>query len=70
MSQAVSKSTEALGPRRLSFLVDDASYRWLASESERTGISIEKIASAVMRRACDSGIPVGAPGETSKNSAA
>ena len=48
-------------PRRLSFLVDAGSYRWLEAESDRTGISLDKIASAVMRRACDEKVPVGAP---------
>lgn len=48
-------------PRRLSFLIDAGSYRWLEAESERTGIGIDKIASAVMRRACDEKVPVGAP---------
>ncbi len=47
--------------RRLSFLVDAGSYRWLEAESERTGISLDKIASAVVRRACDEKVPVGAP---------
>lgn len=47
--------------RRLSFLVDAGSYKWLEAESERTGIGIDKIASAVMRRACDEKVPVGAP---------
>lgn len=60
-SSGRSGSADSPEPRRLSFLVDAGSYRWLEAESERTGIGIDKIASAVMRRACDEKVPVGAP---------
>ena len=41
--------------------LDEESLSWLESESERTGISLDSIASAVMRRACYEQVPVGAP---------
>lgn len=46
---------------KISFLLDTESYSWLESEAKRTGIGIYAIASAVMRRACFEGKPVGAP---------
>lgn len=45
----------------ISFKLDTESFSWLASESERTGIPIEVVSSAVMRRACAEKEPIGAP---------
>ncbi len=45
----------------LKLRIDEESFAWLESESKRTGIGIDAIASAVMRRACFEGKPVGAP---------
>lgn len=41
--------------------IDEESFAWLESEAKRTGIGVNAIASAVMRRACFEGNPVGAP---------
>lgn len=43
------------------FLVDAGTLDWLERESARTGISIEKIASAMLRKACSETPALGAP---------
>lgn len=46
------------------FLVDAETLGWLERESVRTGISLEKIASAMLRKACNETPVLGAPGAT------
>ena len=45
----------------ITFLVDGNTLDWLQSESDRTGIGIEKLASAMLRKACLDAVEVGAP---------
>ena len=45
----------------LAVRIDENSYSWLLSESDRTGVPVEAVASAVMRRACFEQVPIGAP---------
>ena len=45
----------------LTLKLDKESLLWLESESKRTGIPLNSIASAVIRRACYERVPVGAP---------
>lgn len=45
----------------VTFLVDGNTMGWLQSESDRTGIGIEKLASAMLRKACLEANKIGAP---------
>ena len=46
------------------FLVDAETLDWLERESACTGISLEKIASAMLRKVCSETSALGAPGVT------
>ena len=46
------------------FRVDAGTLDWLERESARTGISIEKIASAMLRKACSDIPALGVPSKT------
>lgn len=52
---------ERLPSEPLSFPVDSGTMRWLESESARTGIGVERIASAMILKACSDAAVIGAP---------
>lgn len=55
---------DATDAAEIRFLVDAETLGWLEKESARTGISLEKIASAMLRKACNETPALGAPGAT------
>lgn len=55
---------DATDAAEIRFLVDAETLGWLERESARTGISIEKVASAMLRKACGETPALGAPGAT------
>lgn len=55
---------DATDAAEIRFLVDAETLGWLERESVRTGISLEKIASAMLRKACNETPALGAPGAT------
>lgn len=55
------RAAERLPSEPLSFPVDSGTMRWLESESARTGIGVERIASAMMLKACSDAAVIGAP---------
>ena len=59
-----SRTLDATGAAEIRFLVDAETLGWLERESARTGISIEKVASAMLRKACSETPSLGAPGVT------
>lgn len=59
-----SRTLDATGAAEIRFMVDAETLGWLEGESARTGISLEKIASAMLRKACNETPALGAPGAT------
>ncbi len=59
-----SRTLDATGAAEIRFLVDQETLGWLERESARTGISLEKVASAMLRKACSETPALGAPGVT------
>lgn len=59
-----SRTLDATGVAEIRFLVDAETLGWLERESARTGISLEKVASAMLRKACSETSELGAPGTT------
>lgn len=55
---------DAADAAEIRFLVDAETLGWLERESVRTGISLEKVASAMLRKACNETPALGAPGAT------
>lgn len=55
---------DATDAAEIRFLVDAETLGWLERESVRTGISLEKVASAMLRKACNEMPALGAPGAT------
>lgn len=55
---------DATDAAEIMFLVDAETLGWLERESVRTGISLEKVASAMLRKACNETPALGAPGAT------
>lgn len=55
---------DATDAAEIRFLVDAETLGWLERESVRTGISLEKVASAMLRKACGETPALGAPGAT------
>lgn len=48
-----SQTLDAADSAEIRFLVDAETLGWLERESARTGISLEKVASAMLRKACN-----------------
>lgn len=63
-SLGLSAMIDATGAAEIRFLVDVETLGWLERESARTGISLEKVASAMLRKACNETPALGAPGVT------
>ena len=59
-----SRTLDAAGAAEIRFLVDAETLGWLERESARTGISLEKVASAMLRKACNETPALGAPDAT------
>lgn len=59
-----SRTLDATDAAEIRFLVDAETLGWLERESARTGISLEKVASAMLRKACNETPALGAPGAT------
>lgn len=59
-----SRTLDATGAAEIRFLVDAETLGWLERESARTGISLEKVASAMLRKACVETPALGAPDAT------
>ena len=59
-----SRTLDATDAAEIRFLVDAETLGWLERESARTGISLEKVASAMLRKACRETPALGAPGTT------
>lgn len=59
-----SRTLDATVSAEIRFLVDAETVGWLERESARTGISLEKVASAMLRKACSETPALGAPGVT------
>ena len=57
-------AVDATDAAEIRFLVDAETLGWLERESARTGISLEKVASAMLRKACSETTALGAPGIT------
>lgn len=55
---------DATDAAEIRFLVDAETLGWLERESVSTGISLEKVASAMLRKACNETPALGAPGAT------
>lgn len=55
---------DATDAAEIRFLVDAETLGWFERESVRTGISLEKVASAMLRKACNETPALGAPGAT------
>lgn len=62
--KADSRTLDATGAAEIRFLVDAETLGWLERESARTGISLEKVASAMLRKACNETPALGAPDAT------
>ena len=62
--EAVDDYLDATDAAEIRFLVDAETLGWLERESARTGISLEKVASAMLRKACNETPALGAPGTT------
>ena len=60
--EAVDDYLDATGAAEIRFLVDAETLGWIERESARTGISLEKVASAMLRKACSETPALGAPG--------
>lgn len=60
-SFGLSAMIDATGAAEIRFLVDVETLCWLERESARTGISLEKVASAMLRKACNETPALGAP---------
>lgn len=58
---AVDDYLDATDVAEIRFLVDQETLGWLERESARTGISLEKVASAMLRKACNEASALGAP---------
>ena len=58
------RTLDATAAAEIRFLVDAETLGWLQRESARTGISLEKVASAMLRKACSETPALGAPGTT------
>lgn len=56
-----SRTLDATDAAEIRFLVDAETLGWLEMESARTGISLEKIASAMLRKACSEMPQIGVP---------
>lgn len=56
-----SRTLDATDSAEIRFLVDAETLGWLERESARTGISLEKVASAMLRKACSETPALGAP---------
>ena len=56
-----SRTLDATDAAEIRFLVDAETLGWLEMESARTGISLEKVASAMLRKACNETPALGAP---------
>lgn len=63
-SFGLSAMIDATDAAEIRFLVDAETLGWLERESARTGISLEKVASAMLRKACGETPALGAPGAT------
>lgn len=59
-----SRTLDETGAAEIRFLVDAETLGWLERESARTGISLEKVASAMLRKACNETPALGAPDAT------
>lgn len=59
-----SRTLDETGAAEIRFLVDAETLGWLERESARTGISLEKVASAMLRKACNETPALGAPDVT------
>ena len=59
-----SRTLDETGAAEIRFLVDAETLGWLERESARTGISLEKVASAMLRKACGETPALGAPDAT------
>lgn len=64
MTDRLRYNLDATDAAEIRFLVDAETLGWLEMESARTGISLEKIASAMLRKACNETPALGAPGAT------
>lgn len=64
MTDKLHYNLDATDAAEIRFLVDAETLGWLERESARTGISIEKVASAMLRKACGETPALGAPGAT------
>ena len=64
MTDRLRYNLDATDAAEIRFLVDAETLGWLERESARTGISLEKIASAMLRKACNETPALGAPGAT------
>lgn len=64
MTDKLHYNLDATDAAEIRFLVDAETLGWLERESVRTGISLEKIASAMLRKACNETPALGAPGAT------
>ena len=53
MTDRLRYNLDATDAAEIRFLVDAETLGWLERESARTGISLEKIASAMLRKACN-----------------
>lgn len=56
-----SRTLDAADAAEIRFLVDAETLGWLERESARTGIGLEKVASAMLRKACNETPALGAP---------
>ena len=59
-----SRTIDATGAAEIRFLVDAETLAWLERESARTGISLDKVASAMLCKACRETLALGAPDAT------
>lgn len=64
MTDRLRYNLDATDAAEIRFLVDAETLGWLERESARTGISLEKIASTMLRKACNETPALGAPGAT------
>lgn len=60
-SFGLSAVIDATDAAEIRFLVDAETLGWIERESARTGISLEKVASAMLRKACNETPALGAP---------
>lgn len=61
MTDKLHYNLDATDAAEIRFLVDAETLGWLERESVRTGISLEKVASAMLRKACNETPALGAP---------